>query len=68
MNRIIIGWALLVLLCAALAVLAGNIGLRRVEHSRAAQCAAAAAAMGEEVVECYHQYGLETPEADHEHR
>jgi hypothetical protein len=50
------------LLCCVAAVAAGHIGLSRVEHALALQCAKASAGTDSDIVNCFHKYGLETPE------
>lgn len=56
------GWLFAAVLCFLAAIAAGHIGLRRVEEASALQCAKNSDGTDAAIVECYHQYGLETPE------
>ena len=53
---------LLLLLVAGAAVYAGHVGYTRQAEAYALQCARASDVTDSAIVDCYHAYGLETPE------
>jgi hypothetical protein len=53
---------LLFLLVAGAAVYAGLIGYERQAQAYALQCARASDGTDSAIVDCFHRYGLETPE------